>query len=109
MKSRLVKTSIRERQRAALEQERDIAKKVGGKRRPGSGNIGGQEHDVISERWLIEAKVTFRGSFVLKEKYLRSLVENAQKSGREPRLDIRFKTQDGDREYSLILTELLED
>ncbi len=43
--------------------EERVAREVGGRRQPGSGNRSGFEGDIRTERWLIEHKYTTTASF----------------------------------------------
>ena len=70
--------------------ERDILKKIGARRQPGSGAISGFPNDGVKGRYLIEVKSTQCESLSLKRKWLEDLEENAMVRGKIPALVIVF-------------------
>lgn len=65
-------------------QEVKIAKDLGGKRQPASGSRWGYKRDVISEKFLVEAKSTIRKSYRLVLKDLEFLRQQAHAKSKEP-------------------------
>ena len=70
--------------------ERDILKKIGARRQPGSGAISGFPNDGVKGRYLIEVKSTQCESLSLKRKWLEDLEENAITRGKTPALIVIF-------------------
>lgn len=70
--------------------ERQILKKIGARRQPGSGAIPGLPNDGVKNRYLIEVKSTVKASLGLKKKWLEDLEENALRHGKIPALIIVF-------------------
>lgn len=79
--------------RQSRSQENDIAKAIGGRRTPGSGNQWHSKADVKSEHWLVEAKTTTQGSYSLKEQTFTMLRLQAIKEGKLPVLNVFFERE----------------
>jgi len=73
------------------EKEKDIAKKIGGKRVYGSGNLWFEKGDIKLKDTLVEVKTTDKKSISVKLSVLKKIEKEAYKSGRKPILilDIR--------------------
>lgn len=71
-------------------QERRLAVKSGGSTNAASGALPFRKHDVRSDTYLIEAKVTDRGSYSLKAKDWEDLRKTAMLEGRIPMYAIQL-------------------
>ena len=91
------------------QQEKKIAKAVGGKRQANSGATAFQKGDVITDQFLIEAKTktTDCKSFTIKEDWLLKNEEEAFAMGRESALCFDFGPSANKRYY--IISERLFD
>lgn len=69
--------------RASRAQEKSLAKSIGGRTTPGSGNGWAVKNDVRNARWSIECKTTTRASFTLTAKALALAERNALLDGRD--------------------------
>jgi Holliday junction resolvase len=77
--------------RQSRRQEDGVAKRLGGRRQPGSGAGWAHKNDVRTPEFLIECKFTNnRSSITLKAKDLESLTRNAIVSGRTPLLQFEL-------------------
>lgn len=83
------------------QQEKKIAKAVGGKRQANSGATAFQKGDVITDQFLIEAKTktTDCKSFTIKEDWLLKNEEEAFAMGRESALCFDFGPSANKRYY----------
>lgn len=70
--------------------ERNILKKIGARRQPGSGAISGFPNDGTKGRWLIEVKSTEKNSLSVKRRWTEDLEENALTRGKVPALILVF-------------------
>lgn len=68
------------------QEEKRVAKKVGGRVQPGSGCLSpsGLKEDVRSEKCLIQVKATSKKRFILKRDDLDKLIHNALNIGKTP-------------------------
>ena len=91
------------------QQEKKIAKAVGGKRQANSGATAFQKGDVITDQFLIEAKTKTKDckSFTIKEDWLLKNEEEAFAMGRESALCFDFGPSANKRYY--IISERLFD
>jgi len=91
------------------QQEKKIAKAVGGKRQANSGATAFQKGDVITDQFLIEAKTktTDCKSFTIKEDWLLKNEEEAFAMGRDSALCFDFGPSANKRYY--IISERLFD
>ncbi len=69
-------------------QEKRLAKKLGGRRQPGSGCVPGLKGDVKSADFLVECKKTDHASHILTLKVLRKIDQEAALEGKEPLLEV---------------------
>lgn len=67
-----------------MQQEKRIAREVGGHRVAGSGSLPGMKGDVSSKHWLVEAKQTVMGRFSLTLKLWRKIEGEAVAKGKLP-------------------------
>ncbi len=74
----------KQRLRRSVQQERGIAKDVGGRRVAGSGNQPGNKGDVDADRWRIEAKQTVKPSYSLKLAEWRKIETAAIRASKSP-------------------------
>ena len=72
-------------------QEKKLAKKLGGRRQPGSGSIPGLKGDVFSKTYLAECKATASASYILKLKVLEKIEQEAAMENKEPLLEIQMQ------------------
>ena len=70
-------------------QEQRIAKSIGGRRRPGSGNKPCAKMDVANGRFLISAKQSRKSISITKE-HLLELQQTALEEGRNPVVHVEF-------------------
>jgi hypothetical protein len=77
--------------RASKRQERDLAKRVGGRATPASGAFD-LKGDVVSKHWRFEAKQTSKRSISLKADWLEKLADECIGDGRRMALEILFET-----------------
>ena len=91
------------------QQEKKIAKAVGGKRQANSGATAFQKGDVITDQFLIEAKTktTDCKSFTIKEDWLLKNEEEAFAMGRDSALCFDFGPSANKRYY--VISERLFD
>lgn len=73
--------------------EKDIAKRFGGKRVPGSGNISGVPGDVKDNVFLHECKATKGGGTQINAKWLKNISRQSLDLGRIPLLELHFAKQ----------------
>ena len=90
--------------RRAKRQERERAKKHGGRLVPGSGN-GAIKGDIAKDQGLfrIEAKTTRRMSFSVTRKMIEVLEESALPHGEIPAVLIEFQAVDGHKQRTLVV------
>lgn len=74
--------------------EKDIAKKFGGKRIPGSGNISGMPGDVSDVTFLHECKATKGGGTQIQAGWVRNISTQALAKNKIPLLQLRFEKQE---------------
>lgn len=67
-----------------------IARRVGGKRRPGSGNKWFAKHDVGSKIFLVEAKHTDKASYSIKRADVERVCVRAAEEGKVPAFVVGF-------------------
>jgi hypothetical protein len=72
------------RLRSSVNQEKAIAKDIGGRRVAGSGSQQWNKGDVKHKTWLVEAKQTVTGRFTISNGLWRKIEREAIRSGREP-------------------------
>ena len=90
-------------------QEKKIAKAVGGKRQPNSGATAFQKGDVITDKFLIECKTKTKdcNSFTVKEDWLLKNEEEAFAMARYPALCFDFGPG-ANRRYYIISEPMFE-
>lgn len=97
-------------------QEKDIARKLGGKTVVASGALDGAKGDVKLPHWLVEAKTTQKTEYVLKQTTIKTIIQQANGDGmRNPLfvLDMKgkryvmFRTNDSEMPNSNDLYRLL--
>lgn len=86
--------------RASVRQERRVAKQVGGRVQPGSGNQWSAKGDVKTAEHLIECKTTDGKGYRLTVEVLRKIETEAAKAGRRPVLQVEFRLER--RRYAVI-------
>ena len=79
-------------------QEKRLAREFKGRRQPGSGHFVGLKGDVLSPKYLFEAKYTDKKSYSLKLTTLEKIECEAARSQRIPVLTVCF----GGREYFIL-------
>lgn len=91
------------------QQEKKIAKAVGGKRQANSGATAFQKGDVITDQFLIEAKTKTKDckSFTIKEDWLLKNEEEAFAMGRDSALCFDFGPS-ANRRYYIISERMFE-
>lgn len=70
--------------------EGQLAKRVGGKTTPGSGNQFHSKGDVVGTMFLFEHKLTLKKSYTLKAAELKAIEEKALRKGMVPCLMFEF-------------------
>lgn len=78
--------------------ETDLAKRIGGRERPGSGNQAGAKGDVTVHEYLIENKATQKDSMTLQRDWLMKINQEALELGKVPALAIQFTNEAGKTE-----------
>lgn len=78
--------------------ETDLSKRIGGRLRPGSGNMEGAKGDVVTAEYLVENKATQSDSMSLKSDWLRKIYQEALEAGKVPALAIQFTNEAGKSE-----------
>lgn len=78
--------------------EDTFAKRVGGRTRPGSGNMEGAKGDVTVDNFLIENKATQTDTMSLKREWLLKVYQEALELNRVPALAFQFTTEGGKSE-----------
>jgi len=68
--------------------EKDLAKKLGGRRQPNSGAIGGYKGDIKLKNFLIDSKETEGAVISVNSKDLTKITREAYEDGKEPALVI---------------------
>lgn len=76
--------------RSSVQQERRIAKAVGGHRVAASGALPGAKGDVKTAEWLIEAKQTIRSRYSLTLAVWRKIEREALEKGKKPALIVEM-------------------
>jgi len=74
--------------------EKDTAKRFGGKRVPGSGNISGMPGDVTDTRLLHKCKATKGGGTQIQAEWVKNISTQALSKNRIPLLQLRFEKQE---------------
>lgn len=74
--------------------EKDTAKRFGGKRVPGSGNISGMPGDVADTTFLHECKATKGGGTQIQANWVKNISTQALAKNRIPLLQLRFEKQE---------------
>lgn len=102
-KGRLLNRSTVKRIDSSRKQERRLAKDLGGKVQPGSGNQWHSKGDVkvkrkSGDRWLIEAKHTEKKQFTLKEQVLKENILHATMEGAKSVVQVEF----GNNRYAIV-------
>jgi Holliday junction resolvase len=72
------------------EQEKRVARKIGGRRQPASGALPGIPNDVSSDEFLIECKRTKYSGMGIKGEWIQKLDEVAIMHGKTPCLELEF-------------------
>jgi hypothetical protein len=80
----------RARNSHGLKAEKRLAKRAGGRSRPGSGAIAGAKGDIVFPDFLMEVKSTVHGSMSIKQEWLRKIQKEALTCGKSPALTIQF-------------------
>lgn len=75
--------------------ENDLAKRLGGRTRPGSGNIAGAKGDVVLPTFLVENKATETKTMSLKQDWLLKIYFEALEQGKTPALSFQFTNDAG--------------
>jgi len=75
--------------------EETVARRVKGRRTPGSGSVVGAEGDVRSDTLLIEVKTTEKLSFSVKYRQLAKIAHEAELKGLTPVFSVVFADGDG--------------
>ena len=70
--------------------ELQLAKRVGGRRQPGSGAFSGHKGDVKSKDFLFEHKETVAFQYILKARELAKIQKEADGEGKDPAFVFRF-------------------
>lgn len=70
--------------------EKNLAKRMGAKLQPGSGNMEGAKGDMVIPEFLIECKATAFPSMYLRLEWLDKIVKEALEKNREPALAIQY-------------------
>jgi len=73
------------------EQEKRVARRVGGHRQPASGAFTGMKGDVKSKRFLFDAKRTKFGSMAITVDWLRKISREAEDAGKIPALSLEWE------------------
>ncbi len=81
--------------RTGILAEQRTARELGAKLRPASGAMASAKGDMITDRFLIEAKSTVNSSLGVKLDWLLKIGEEARRAGKAPALAINFTTGDG--------------
>jgi hypothetical protein len=81
--------------KAGRRSETRLAKKIGGRQTPGSGNIQGAKGDIKAGQFLIEAKSTQNESYSLTREVLCKIEAEAGRTAKYPALAVSFITGDG--------------
>ena len=88
-------------------QERGVAKKLGGKTQPGSGNKWHAKGDIKSPKMLVEAKATFNTSITVKASVWLKIEDEATAIGKIPAMTLRMADGQG-RELHLAVISVDE-
>jgi len=78
------------KQRHGLRAEKKLAKRIGGRLRPGSGAMAGAKGDISLPTTLVEVKTTTNDSISLKYEWLKKIGFEALDAGKSPALSIQF-------------------
>ena len=91
------------------QQEKKVAKALGGRRTANSGATAFQKGDVVTGRWLIECKTKTKdcGSFTIKEDWLLKNEEEAFAMAKDPALCFDFGPS-ANKRYYVISERLFE-
>jgi len=90
--------------------EKELAKKLGGKRQPASGAITGHKGDVKTSELLIDLKETDSKSIIVKLGDLHKIMNEANGEGKDPALVLRFnKAKVIDKEWIVLPLEVYEE
>lgn len=81
--------------KAGRASEKRLAKKLGGKQTPGSGNMEGAKGDIRAGEFLIEAKSTMHATYPISWGTLCKIQAEATRVGKSPALTVSFVTGDG--------------
>lgn len=76
--------------RSSVQQEKSIARELGGRRVAGSGAMPGNKGDVRAGAWLVEAKQTRSPNYQLKLSILRKIEAEALKARKLPVLIVEM-------------------
>jgi hypothetical protein len=77
----------------ANKHEKDVAKRSGGRRVPGSGNILGMPGDVADERFRRECKATHGGGTSIQAKWVKKISAEALAINKIPLIELRLEGQ----------------
>jgi len=72
-----------------------LARRLSGRRVPGSGNQDHSKADVVAGSYVIEAKSTVAASMSVKLSWLEKVTKEAAMTGRRPALSVMFVRSDG--------------
>lgn len=95
-----------ERIKASRKQEKDAAKRFGGRVNSGSGNGEKFKADVRTDDELMELKTTSRASYSLKAAELSTIWQQATLDDREPIFGIEFQNMPGHAPKDWVLMPL---
>ena len=76
---------------ASIQHEKDVAKRSGGSRVPGSGSIAGKPGDVAHDKDLGENKTTFKTDTRIQLSWLRKIAFQALTQGKAPIVHLRYE------------------
>ena len=100
----------RDRKKVSMKNEYRLARRLGGKQQPASGAIAGYKGDVILDDFLLDLKETEAMSISVRVADLQKIQKEAEGSGREPAVVIRFNNAKVvEREWAVITVELLKE
>lgn len=74
--------------------EEDVAKRSGGKRRPGSGAVPGKPADTHDQVFLRECKSTKGAGITIKGEWLKKIVQQSLPRGMTPLVELRLEGQE---------------
>lgn len=94
----------------SIKHEKELARRLDGKRQIASGAIAGNKGDVKTKKWLVDLKETNSFQILVTVEMLRKIMTEASGMGKEPAIVIRFNNaKNMEKEYAIVPVDFIKE